>query len=466
MRPWQMTLHQSTDGESTPWPAHPASVVCSSVWISVSSVVCSPYPLSCKPYNHFYPKPTINTHQRKSYGLDGLNKVQQANLSANIVSTLQVGCFVGSLVASYVADKLGRRTALLISAVIVCIGCIFQAASLGHVAVMYIGRFIAGLGVGAASMVTPLYCAENSPRAIRGGLTGLYQLFIACGTMLAFWTNYGSLLHLHGNNTYSESHPRPALRGPNVLAHNASRAPLRPSHPRRPPLRLHVPLQRIQPLARQSRQMGRRHFRPLNPAPTATRPPLHPRRTARHRRATRARAPPHRRQLLPRPAERNVENPRQPQASPDQHRADGVPADDRHERHQLLRTPDLRRAGHLRHGNRPLRNRHLRRGKNDHLRRLPPLRRRLARPPQIPPLDLHRAGLRNVLRRSLRADFSSRRTRRRAASRLRGAGLHLPVRGVFPVRVGTVLLDLRERDPDGKVEEYECGDCGGDAVVV
>jgi sugar porter (SP) family MFS transporter len=63
---------------------------------------------------------------------------------------------------------------------------------------MYIGRLIAGLGVGGASMVVPLYISENAPRAIRGGLTGLYQLFIATGTCLAFWVNYGSLLHLSG----------------------------------------------------------------------------------------------------------------------------------------------------------------------------------------------------------------------------------------------------------------------------
>jgi len=35
-------------------------------------------------------------------------------------------------------------------------------------------------------MVVPLYIAENAPRAIRGGLTGIYQLFIATGVMLAF----------------------------------------------------------------------------------------------------------------------------------------------------------------------------------------------------------------------------------------------------------------------------------------
>lgn len=48
-------------------------------------------------------------------------------------------------------------------------------------------------------MLTPLYVSENAPRAIRGGLTGIYQLFIATGVMLSFWVNYGTLGNLKGN---------------------------------------------------------------------------------------------------------------------------------------------------------------------------------------------------------------------------------------------------------------------------
>jgi MFS family permease len=44
--------------------------------------------------------------------------------------------------------------------------------------------------------------SENAPRAIRGGLTGLYQLFIAAGTMLSFWVNYGTLKNLQGNQVW------------------------------------------------------------------------------------------------------------------------------------------------------------------------------------------------------------------------------------------------------------------------
>ena len=142
----------------------------------------------------------------EDYGLAALEEEGQdvavANLTANIVTTLQCGCFVGALAAGIVADRLGRKPALLIAASLAIIGTIMQAASLGHIAVLYVGRFIAGLGVGGASMVTPLYISENAPRAIRGGLTGIYQLFIVTGIMLAFWINYGCLLNLTGDTMY------------------------------------------------------------------------------------------------------------------------------------------------------------------------------------------------------------------------------------------------------------------------
>jgi len=131
-----------------------------------------------------------------------LSKTAAANLLSNIVSTLQAGCFFGSLIAYYVADRWGRKPALMLAAVITVIGVIIQCASDGHISALYVGRLVAGFGVGAASMLTPLYVSENAPRAIRGGLTGLYQLFIASGTMLSFWINYGTLANQKGNSTW------------------------------------------------------------------------------------------------------------------------------------------------------------------------------------------------------------------------------------------------------------------------
>jgi MFS family permease len=100
------------------------------------------------------------------------------------------------------ADKYGRKLALQFAGLVTVVGCVIQAAASGSIAAMYVGRLVAGVGVGEASMVVPLYISENAPRAIRGGLTGLYQLFIATGTCLAFWVNYGSLMHISGQAIY------------------------------------------------------------------------------------------------------------------------------------------------------------------------------------------------------------------------------------------------------------------------
>jgi MFS family permease len=61
---------------------------------------------------------------------------------------------------------------------------------------------IAGVGVGMASVAVPLYISENAPRAIRGALTGLYQLSIVLGIMISFWIDYASLLYFSGNTTW------------------------------------------------------------------------------------------------------------------------------------------------------------------------------------------------------------------------------------------------------------------------
>jgi MFS family permease len=114
----------------------------------------------------------------RKYGYSGYTDKQVAELNANIVSTLQAGCFFGSLIAIWLCDRFGRRTCLLVSGFVTIIGCIMQAAASGSLAALYVGRLVAGFGVGAASMATPLYISENAPRAVRGALTGLYQLFV------------------------------------------------------------------------------------------------------------------------------------------------------------------------------------------------------------------------------------------------------------------------------------------------
>ncbi|KAG6128066.1 hypothetical protein E4U12_005446 [Claviceps purpurea] len=141
---------------------------------------------------------------RDKFGYKNRSKTDKSNLDQNIVSTLQAGCFAACLVTSWFADRFGRRATLIGAGLLTSVGVLFQAASgiKGTLAVMYVGRFISGLGVGCASTVSPLYVSECCPRAIRGGLTGFYQLFNVVGIMIAFWVNYGCLLHVQAPAVY------------------------------------------------------------------------------------------------------------------------------------------------------------------------------------------------------------------------------------------------------------------------
>ncbi|KAF4495039.1 quinate transport [Fusarium agapanthi] len=138
----------------------------------------------------------------REFGLDTRPKEDAADLSGNLVTTMQAGAIAGALLSSPFADRKGRKPALLLVAVTGFIGGIMQAFSYDHLSIFYIGRFVEGLGLGAGTMLAPTYVSENSPRAIRGFLVGFFQLLLVLGGMTACFINCGSLLHLPGKATW------------------------------------------------------------------------------------------------------------------------------------------------------------------------------------------------------------------------------------------------------------------------
>ena len=135
---------------------------------------------------------------KKKFGYLNWSPEKISLMEQNIVSTLQAGCFAACFLTGWLTNRYGRRWMLIGVGVFTTIGVMFQATSAinGDIAVMYVGRFLAGMGVGAASTLTPLYVSECAPRAIRGALTTFYQLFIVTGIMISYWVNYGCLLHV------------------------------------------------------------------------------------------------------------------------------------------------------------------------------------------------------------------------------------------------------------------------------
>jgi sugar porter (SP) family MFS transporter len=111
-----------------------------------------------------------------------------ASQQSEIVSILSAGTFFGALLAAPIADRLGRRLALIVSSFVFIFGVILQTAST-EIPMFVAGRFFAGLGVGLISALIPLYQSETAPKWIRGVIVGSYQLAITIGLLLAAIVN-------------------------------------------------------------------------------------------------------------------------------------------------------------------------------------------------------------------------------------------------------------------------------------
>ncbi|KAJ6143696.1 Major facilitator superfamily domain general substrate transporter [Penicillium samsonianum] len=113
--------------------------------------------------------------------------------SGLIVALLSIGTLIGALVAAPIADRFGRKWCISWWALMVCVGITIQISSpVGKWYQIAMGRWVAGLGVGAVSLLVPMYQAESGPRHIRGSLISTYQLFITLGILVANCINFGT----------------------------------------------------------------------------------------------------------------------------------------------------------------------------------------------------------------------------------------------------------------------------------
>jgi sugar porter (SP) family MFS transporter len=105
------------------------------------------------------------------------------------VAASLIGTVIGSMIAGRPAQRYGRKKVLLVIAVMYLLSAV--GCSLTPTWILFIFfRIIGGIAVGASSVVGPMYISEISPAAVRGRLTGMFQLNIVIGILVAFLTNY------------------------------------------------------------------------------------------------------------------------------------------------------------------------------------------------------------------------------------------------------------------------------------
>lgn len=130
-----------------------------------------------------------------------LGETWRNSLSGLTVSSALLGCVLGSAAAGRIADRHGRRTGLLVAALLFLLSAVGSAlpeaglAPLGSagapaLVAFNLYRLLCGAGIGVASMLSPLYIAEIAPKERRGQLVSLYQMAIVVGIVTVYFVNW------------------------------------------------------------------------------------------------------------------------------------------------------------------------------------------------------------------------------------------------------------------------------------
>ncbi|WJM28071.1 sugar porter family MFS transporter [Novosphingobium resinovorum] len=110
------------------------------------------------------------------------------------VGAILLGCAVGAFVAGRLADVWGRRSVMMIGAALFVVSALGAGAATSSL-LFVIARLIGGIGVGAASVLAPVYISEVAPASIRGRLSSLQQIMIITGLTGAFVANWALAKH-------------------------------------------------------------------------------------------------------------------------------------------------------------------------------------------------------------------------------------------------------------------------------
>lgn len=115
----------------------------------------------------------------------GLSKLQVGWFGSSAL----IGAIAGALIAGKLSDTYGRKPVLLLSALLFFLSALFSSVPPDYFWLIC-ARLLGGVGVGMASVLSPLYISEFAPARIRGRLVAMYQLSIVVGILLAYFSNW------------------------------------------------------------------------------------------------------------------------------------------------------------------------------------------------------------------------------------------------------------------------------------
>lgn len=98
------------------------------------------------------------------------------------------GAIIGAAIGGWANDRFGRKTTILAADFLFVTGAVIMAAAPSP-ALLLVGRAFVGLGVGMASMTSPLYISEASPARVRGALVSTNGFLITGGQFLSYLIN-------------------------------------------------------------------------------------------------------------------------------------------------------------------------------------------------------------------------------------------------------------------------------------
>ena len=153
-----------------------------------------------------YDSGVINGTQK---GLEAAFDLGKLGIGVNVGAIL-VGSAFGAFGAGRLADRIGRRSVMMLAAVLFLFSALLAGAA-DSSAVFIVARIIGGFGVGAASVISPVYISEVTPASIRGRLSSVQQVMIITGLTGAFVANF-ALARYAGGSTSTLWFDYPAWR--------------------------------------------------------------------------------------------------------------------------------------------------------------------------------------------------------------------------------------------------------------